>query len=96
VAAMAVGAENRVMGSDQHLSDSRPRGHGPRPAQHDPRLWPSDLPAQVLPGLGSSFGPCDPRRTVRGDANRRPVAHPECHPEFTRVSVGRRGARPTR
>jgi hypothetical protein len=38
-----VGAKNRVMASDRRLCRSRPRGHGPQPAQHDRPLWPSEL-----------------------------------------------------
>lgn len=48
-------------------------------------------------GLGESlFGPCDPTTVCPVRRNRLSGPHPGCHTGFTRVAVGRRGARPTR
>ena len=37
-----VGAENRVMASEQRLRERQPCGHDPPQALHDRPLWPSD------------------------------------------------------
>jgi hypothetical protein len=39
----------RTVSSDQRFADSRPRGDGLQPAQHDRPLWPSDSPICCSP-----------------------------------------------